>query len=104
MAEAMDDPAAPGAEQARALAEQGMEAQAAGRTEEADQLLTEAQGLDPDAVAAVLNRHDAAVAPDARDTPAADRDAGRVRRVEGDADPAAYPGSTGTPPATEAPR
>jgi uncharacterized protein HemY len=82
---------------ARALAEQAMHAQAAGDYHEAERLLTEAQKLDPDAVAVVLSEHDAAVAPDARDTPTADRDAERVRRIDPEADPAAYPGSTGGP-------
>jgi hypothetical protein len=43
----------------------------------------------------VLSEHDAAVPPDARDTPAANQDAERVRHVEPDIDdPAAYPGGT----------
>ncbi len=80
---------------ARALAEQAIHAQAVGEIEEADRLFAEAQQLDPEAVAVVLDEHDAALAPDARDTPTADRDAERVRRVEPDADPGSYPGSTG---------
>lgn len=84
------------ADRARALAEQALHAQAAGNTDEADRLLAEAQKLDPDAVAAVLGEHDAAVAPDARDTPTANQDADRIRRVETDVDPATYPGSTGS--------
>lgn len=83
------------ASEARRLAEQALHAQARGQDDEADRLFAEAQRLDPDAVAEVLNAHDAALAPDARDTPTADRDAERVRRVERDSDPAAYPGSTG---------
>lgn len=89
----MDGSASGIAAHARALAERGLHAQAAGDAEEADRLLSEAQRLDPDAVAIVLN--DAAVAPDARDTTTADRDAGRVRRHESDVAAAAYPGSTG---------
>ena len=85
------------ARRARALAEDAMHAQARGDYPEAERLLNEAQGLGPDAVAVVLGEHNAAVAPDARDTPTADRDAERVRRLEPDADPAAYPGSTGDP-------
>ena len=80
------------AERARALAKQAMDAQAAGDADEADRLLSEAQQLDPDAVAVVLNEHDAAVAPDARDTATANRDAKRVRRIEPDVNPAASPG------------
>lgn len=80
---------------ARALAEQALHAQAEGNAEEADRLLSEAQQLDPDAVAIVLNEHDAAVAPDARDTPTAIQDAERIHHVEPDINPAAYPGSNG---------
>ena len=83
------------AERARALAEQALRAQAESNNDEADRLLAEAQQLNPDAVAEVLSEHDAAVPPDARDTPTANRDADRIRRVEPDRDPAAYPGSTG---------
>ena len=68
------------ARRARALAEDAMHAQARGDYPEAERLLSEAQELDPDAVAVVLGEHDAAVAPDARDTRTADRDAERVRR------------------------
>ena len=85
------------AARARALAEQALHAQAIGNTDEADRLLSEAQQLDPSAVAVVLNEHDATVAPDARDTPTANKDAERVRRLEPDTDPAAYPGGTGAP-------
>jgi hypothetical protein len=67
---------------ARVLAEQALHAQSAGNLEEADRLLAEAQNLDPDAVATVLREHDAAVAPDARDTPTANQDVDRIRRVE----------------------
>jgi hypothetical protein len=91
----MDGSASGIAAHARALAERGLHAQAAGDAEEADRLLSEAQRLDPDAVATVLNEHDAAVALDAGDTPTADRDAGRVRRHESDVAAAAYFGSTG---------
>jgi hypothetical protein len=80
---------------ARALAEQALHAQAAGNTDEADRLLSEAQQLDPDAVAIVLNEHDAAVAPDARDTSTANQDAERIQRVEPDIHPTSYPGGTG---------
>jgi len=83
------------ARRARALAEEAMHVQAAGNYPEAERLLSEAQELDPAAVAVVLAEHDAAVAPDARDTPTADRDAERVRRLEADVDSTAYPGSTG---------
>jgi len=51
---------------ARKLAEAGLHAQAEGRMEEADKLLTQAQAIDPDAVAEVLRDHDAGRAPDAR--------------------------------------
>lgn len=78
---------------ARALAEEAMRAQAAGRDVEADRLFVQAQQIDPDAVAAVLAEHDAALAPDARDRPTADHDAERLARPAGDA--ASYPGSTG---------
>ena len=82
-------------QRARALAEQAIHAQAAGESEEADRLFAEAQLLDPEAVAAMLDEHDAALAPDVRDRPTADRDAERVRRIEPGGNPAAYPGSTG---------
>jgi len=64
--------------QARALAEQALHAQAEGRDDEADHLFAEAQRIDPDEVADVLAEHDAARPPDARDQPAADRDAERI--------------------------
>ena len=83
------------ADRARALAEQALHAQAAGNTYEADRLFSEAQKLDPEAVAIVLDAHDAAVAPDARDTPTANQDAERIRRVAPDVDPAAHPGVIG---------
>ena len=83
------------ADRARALAEQALHEQAAGNANEADRLFSEAQKLDPEAVAIVLNAHDAAVAPDARDTRTANRDAERIRRVEPDVDPAAHPGVIG---------
>ena len=83
------------ADRARALAEQALHAQAAGNVYEADRLFSEAQKLDPEAVAIVLDAHDAAVAPDARDTPTANQDAERIRRVEPDVDPAAHPGVIG---------
>ncbi len=81
---------------ARALAEQAMHAQAAGRDAEADALFAQAQQIDPDAVAAVLEEHDAALAPDARDRPTADQDAERLARHVGPpGDAGSYPGSTG---------
>ena len=83
------------ADRARALAEQALHAQAAGNAYEADRLFSEAQKLDPEAVAIVLDAHDAAVAPDARDTPTANQDAERIRRVEPDVGPAAHPGVIG---------
>ena len=51
---------------ARKLAEAGLHAQAEGRMADADELLTRAQAIDPDAVADVLREHDAGRAPDAR--------------------------------------
>jgi hypothetical protein len=51
---------------ARKLAEAGLHAQAEGRLDEADKLLTDAQAIDPDTVAEVLRLHDAGRAPDAR--------------------------------------
>jgi hypothetical protein len=54
------------AAKARKLAEQAMHEQAAGRLEEADRLLEQAQELDPDMVAEVLREHDAGRTPDAR--------------------------------------
>ena len=83
------------ADRARALAEQALHAQAAGNAYEADRLFSEAQKLDPEAVAIVLDAHDAAVAPDARDTPTANQDAERIRRVAPDVDPPAHPGVIG---------
>src|SRR3954468_21820934 len=91
----MYDPNSNSARQARALAEQALHAQAEGNADEAERLFSEAQRLDPDAVAVVLNEHDAALAPpDARDSPTANHGAEKVWRVEDDPDPAAYPGST----------
>ena len=72
-----EDAATP-AEQARALAEKGLHEQAAGNAALADQLLAEAQDIDPDAVAQVLREHDAARAPDARLQDVADQDVERV--------------------------
>ena len=98
MPEATDGPdtGASGRRRARALAEQAMHAQAAGRDAEADRLFAQAQQIDPDAVAAVLEEHDAALAPDARDQPTADQDAERLTRPAGPAgDAGSYPGSTG---------
>ena len=60
--------------QARALAEQALQAQAAGRDDDADRLFAEAQRIDPEAVADVLQEHDAAHEPDARDQNTFDRD------------------------------
>jgi hypothetical protein len=98
MPEANDGPdtGASGRRRARALAEEAMHAQAAGRDAEADCLFAQAQQIDLDAVAAVLDEHDAALAPDARDRPTADQDAERLTRQVGPPDDAAsYPGSTG---------
>jgi cellobiose-specific phosphotransferase system component IIA len=64
--------------EARRLAEQGLDEQAMGHIAEADLLLTQAQELDPEAVAIVLEEHDAARAADARDQPTADQDVERV--------------------------
>jgi len=98
---AMYDPNSGSARQARALAEQALHAQAEGNANEAERLFSEAQRLDPDAVAVVLNEHDAALAPpDARDSPTANHGAEKVWRVEDDPDPAAYPGSTGVAPSS----
>jgi|1185.fasta_scaffold1241865_2 hypothetical protein len=64
--------------EARRLAEQGLHEQATGHNAEADRLLTQAQEMDPEAVAIVLDEHDAARAADARDQPTADQDVERV--------------------------
>src|SRR4051794_41957347 len=64
--------------EARRLAEQGLHEQAMGHIAAADLLLTQAQELDPEAVAIVLQEHDAARAAHARDQPTADPDAERV--------------------------
>ena len=64
--------------EARRLAEQGLHEQAMGHNAEADRLLTQAQEMDPEAVAIVLEEHDAARAADARDQPTADQDVERV--------------------------
>ena len=64
--------------QARKLAEAGLHEQAVGHPEEADRLLTQAQAMDPDAVAEVLREHDAARAPDARLQDLADQDVENV--------------------------
>ena len=63
---------------ARSLAEQGLHEQAAGHLDEADRLLSQAQEMDPDAVAEVLREHDAGRAPDARLQDLADQDVERV--------------------------
>jgi len=70
--------AAGGVAEARSLAERGLHCQAIGRPEEAEQLLAQAQELDPDTVAEVLREHDAARAPDARLQDQADRDVEKV--------------------------
>jgi hypothetical protein len=64
--------------EARRLAEKGLHEQAIGHNDEADRLLTEAQDMDPDTTAAVLEEHDAARTPDARDQPTADQDVEQV--------------------------
>src|SRR5689334_25306311 len=66
------------ATEARKLAEQGLHDQAVGHDAEADRLLTQAQEMDPEAVAIVLDEHGAARAADARDQPTADQDVERV--------------------------
>lgn len=62
------------ASEARALAMQALEAQAAGRDDAADALFARAQGIDPDAVAEVLREYDAAHEPDSRDQRTFDSD------------------------------
>jgi hypothetical protein len=52
------------AAKARSLAERGLHEQAAGHLAEADRLLSQAQDMDPDAVAEVLREHDAGRAPE----------------------------------------
>jgi hypothetical protein len=64
--------------EARRLAEQGLHEQATGHNAEAERLLTQAQEMDPEAVAVVLDEHDAARPADARDQPTADQDVERV--------------------------
>jgi hypothetical protein len=54
-------------QQARRLAEEALREQAAGNDATADRLFAEAQRIDPAAVADVLQEHDAAHEPDARD-------------------------------------
>ena len=61
-------------EQARALAERALREQAAGNDAEADRLFGEAQRIDPEAVADVLQEHDAVHEPDSRDQRTADKD------------------------------
>ena len=63
---------------ARRLAEQGLHEQAAGHLDEADRLLSQAQDMDPDAVADVLREHDAGRVPDARLQDLANQDVERV--------------------------
>ena len=55
--------------QARALADQALRAQAAGNDDEADRLFAEADRIDPQEVAAVLAEHEAAPTADAADPP-----------------------------------
>jgi hypothetical protein len=64
--------------EAREMAERGLHEQAMGHNAEADRLLTRAQEMDPEAVAVVLEEHDAARTADARDQPTADQDVERV--------------------------
>jgi uncharacterized protein HemY len=66
------------ADEAREMAERGLHEQAMGHNAKADRLLTRAQEMDPEAVAVVLEQHDAARAADARDQPTADQDVERV--------------------------
>jgi hypothetical protein len=63
---------------ARRLAEQGLHEQAQGHDAEADRLLSQALSIDPGAVDAVLQEHDAARAPDARDQATSNRDVDRI--------------------------
>jgi hypothetical protein len=63
---------------ARRLAEQGLHEQAQGHDAEADRLLSQALSIDPGAVDAVLQQHDAARAPDARDQATSNRDVDRI--------------------------
>ena len=77
---------------ARQLAERALEAQAAGRDDEADRLFTEGQAIDPDAVAEVLREHDAAHEPDSRDQRTFDRDRVEQHVVEEEQSPAGRPG------------
>jgi hypothetical protein len=63
---------------ARKLAEAGLHAQAEGRMADADELLTRAQAIDPDAVADVLREHDAGRAPDARLQAQTDQDVEKI--------------------------
>jgi hypothetical protein len=64
--------------EAREMAERGLHEQAMGHNAEADRLLTRAQEMDPEAVAVVLEEHDAERTADARDQPTADQDVERV--------------------------
>jgi hypothetical protein len=64
--------------EARRLAERGLHEQATGHLEEADRLLSQAQDIDPDAVAEVLREHDAGRVPDARLQDLADQDVENV--------------------------
>ena len=55
--------------QARALAEQALRAQAAGLGDEADRLFAEAERIDPQEVANVLEEHEVAATRGAGDPP-----------------------------------
>ena len=73
--------------EARSLAEQGLHEQATGHLDEADRLLSQAQEMDPDAVAEVLREHDAGRVPDARLQDLADQDVEKIGRGLGPGSP-----------------
>jgi hypothetical protein len=76
--EAPDGESGTSSSRARMLAEQGLHEQAQGNDAEADRLLSQALSLDPGAVDAVLQQHDAGRAPDARDQATSNRDVDRT--------------------------
>ncbi|UEM24648.1 hypothetical protein JL100_031060 (plasmid) [Skermanella mucosa] len=73
-----EDDGAGTAHRARKLAERGLHEQALGHEEEAYDLLSQAQAIDPAAVDAVLTEHDAGRAPDARDQATSNRDVDHI--------------------------
>lgn len=83
-------------EQARRLAEAALRAQAAGDDAEAERLFDQAQRVDPEAVANVLQERDAALTADIADVPASDQEVAAITEtVQPNSDPPSRAGISG---------